>query len=390
MIYNFDELIDRNNTNCFKYDFTERFGIFGYNYIPLWIADMDFRSPPSVVAALQKRIEHGIFGYSDADFDYYEAVRDWLKNRHGWQVQEEWLVRTPSVLNAISVILSTLTKPQDMILVQTPSYNMFKTIIEKNGRRVAKNQLILENGKYTIDFDDFEKQIKRNNVKMFFLCSPHNPISRVWTKEELIRMGDICLKYDVIVVADEVHEDFVYDPYKHCVFSSLKSEYQSKTITCTSPAKTFNISGLPISNIFIPDEDMRDDIKDEIFSRGTMGSGLLEVIACQAAYREGAEWLDALVAYLTESIALVRTFLQEKIPEVKLVEPEGTYLLWLDFRGLGFWGKELEVFLENEARILLGGAPGGEGFQRLNIACPRSVLHKAFTQLENAVKRKRR
>jgi cystathionine beta-lyase len=390
MLYDFDELIDRNNTNCWKYDFPERFGKFGYNYIPLWIADMDFRSPPSVIAALQKRIEHGIFGYSDADFDYYEAVRDWLRNRHNWQVHEEWLVRTPGVLNAISVILSALTKYQDMILVQTPSYNMFKTIIEKNGRRMAKNQLILENGKYTIDFDDFEKQIKRNDVKMFFLCSPHNPIGRVWTKEELIRMGDICLKYNVLVVSDEVHEDFVYKPHKHYVFSDIKPEYQAKTITCTSPAKTFNISGLPISNIFIPDEDMRDDIKDEIFSRGTIGGGLLEVVACQAAYREGAQWLDALIDYLTKNITFVRTFLQEKIPEVKLIEPEGTYLLWLDFRGLGFWGKELEVFLENEARILLGGAPGGEGFQRLNIACTRSVLHKAFTQLENAIKNKRR
>jgi cystathionine beta-lyase len=389
MEYNFDRIIDRNNSNSLKHDFPERAGKIGYNYIPMWIADMDFRSPPCVLEALAKKVEHGIFGYSEIDEHYFEAVSGWMLKRHGWRVREEWLVRTSGVINALSVILRSLTNTGDNILVQTPGYNMFDNVIENNGRRVTRNPLVLKNGRYEIDFDDFERQIKRNSVKMFFLCSPHNPIGRVWTKDELLRMGDICLQYGVIVIADEVHEDFVYKPNRHLVFTNLRHEYEKITITCTSPSKTFNMAGLPISNIFITDEDTHDKIADEITARGHLGSGIMEISACQAAYSGGEAWLDALVEYLAGNISLIRNFLKEKIPEIVLIEPEGTYLAWIDCRGIGFWSKELEVFLADEARLLLGGAPGGEGFQRINTACPRSVVQKALEQLEKAVKKKR-
>jgi cystathionine beta-lyase len=390
MKFDFDEVIDRKKTMSVKYDFPDRFGKMGYNYIPLWIADMDFRSPPCVREELAERLDHGIFGYSSADYSYFEAVGEWMSKRHDWHVEQEWLIRTQGVVNALSVIFHAITKTGDAILIQTPSYNMFNTMIEKNARRTIKNPLILENGKYEIDFEDFEKQIKRNDVKLFVLCNPYNPVGRVWTKEELVKMGDICLQYGVTVIADEVHEDFVYKPHKHLVFANLKHEYESIAITCTSPAKTFNLAGLPISNIFISNEDIYEKVADEIFARGNLGSGIMELAACRAAYAGGAEWLDALLEYLADNVRFVREFLSERIPEITLIEPEGTYLVWLDFRELGFWAKELDAFLSDEAKVLLGGAPGGEGFQRINIACPRSTLEKAFAQMETAIRKARR
>jgi cystathionine beta-lyase len=388
MKYNFDEIIDRSNTKSVKYDFPNQYGMMGYNYIPLWIADMDFRSPPCVLEALARRVDHGVFGYSAADYDYFEAVSGWMARRHNWKVEQEWLIRTQGVVNALSIIINSLTKPKESILVQTPSYNMFNMMIERNSRRIVKNPLVLEEGKYRIDFEDFEKQIRRNEVKLFFLCSPHNPIGRVWTRDELIRMGDICLQYGVTVVADEVHQDFVYPPNRHLVFAGLKQEYEAITITCSSPGKTFNLAGLPISNIFVPDEAKHDKLTETIAARGSGGSGIMELVACEAAYRSGEEWLEALLDYLAGNAAFVRNFLRKRLPELTLIEPEGTYLLWLDFRPLGFFAKELEAFIADEARILLGGAPGGEGFQRVNIACPRSTLEKAFTRLEAAVRKK--
>jgi cystathionine beta-lyase len=266
---------------------------------------------------------------------------------------------------------------------------MFNAMIEKNARRAVKNPLVLENGVYKIDLDDFERQIRRSDVKLFVLCNPYNPVGRIFTRDELVGMGDICLKHGIIVVSDEVHQDFVYKPHKHLVFANLKHEYEAISITCTSPAKTFNLAGLPISNIFIPNEDMREKISDEIFARGNIGSGIKELTACQAAYAGGGEWLDALLAYLARNVDFVREFLTVRLPEISLIHPEGTYLVWLDFRGLGFWAKELDAFLSDEARVLFGSAPGGEGFQRINIACPRSTLEKAFAQLETAIKKKR-
>jgi cystathionine beta-lyase len=384
---NFDEIIDRKKTKSIKYDFSENSGRIGYNLIPLTIADMDFRTAPSVRKALAERVEHGIFGYSGADYRYFEAVSGWQKKRFDWEVKEEWLVRSNGVLNALSIIFNALTFPSDGILIQYPSYGMFNLIIERTNHKIVPNPLILKDGRYEIDYDDFEKKILRNNVKLFVLCNPNNPVGRVFTGEELTRMGDICLKHQVTVVSDEIHEDIIYPGHKHTVFASLNYKFERHSIICTSPSKTFNLAGLPVSNIFIPEEELRDKINDEIALRGALGTGLLEMIACEAAYAEGAEWVDALNVYLDGNRVFAGNFLREKIPEISLIEPEGTFLLWIDFRALGFWGKELEAFIADEAQVQLNTSPGGEGFLRVNIACPRSILKKAFARIEQAVRK---
>ncbi|EKQ55511.1 MAG: bifunctional PLP-dependent enzyme (beta-cystathionase and maltose regulon repressor) [Clostridium sp. Maddingley MBC34-26] len=390
MKYNFDEIIDRKNTKSIKYDFPNRFGKLDHNnMIPLWIADMDFRSPPCVQEAIIKRVNHGIFGYSYTGDDYFRAVSNWMDNQHGWKVEPEWLVIMQGVLSAISITLTALTNKDDAILIQYPSYNMFKKVIEETNRNVIKNILVLEDGKYRIDFDDFEDQIVRNNVKLFILCNPYNPVGRVWTEEELIRIGDICLKHGVFVISDEIHQDFVYAPHKHLVFANLKPEFKNITVTCTAPTKTFNIAGLPISNIFITNIKLRDKVKEAISKCGHHGVGIIEVLACQAAYLSGEEWLHALLKYLSENIEYSINFFRERLPEIEVIKPEGTYLLWLDCRKLGFSGKELEEYLANEAHVLLNGASSAEGFLRINIACPRATLEKAFSQIEQAIRKLR-
>jgi len=387
MKYNFDEIINRKHTKSIKYDFYSMTGRVGYNTIPLWIADMDFRTPPCVQEAIIQRAEHGIFGYSSTDDEYVIAVQEWFLKRHNWKVESEWIIQTRGILSAVSVIISALTKPGDAILLQYPSYHQFNSIIENCRRKIVKNPLILENGTYKIDFEDFERQILQNDVKLFILCNPHNPVGRVFTKEELIEMGDICVKHGVLVLSDEIHQDFIFAPHKHFVFVDVKPEFRDITITCTAPTKTFNLSGVAISNIFIIDEDLRDEIRDEIRRRGGSGVGICEILACQAAYTDGEEWLEQLLTYLSESIAYARKFFHDKLPEIDFIEPEGTYLLWIDCRRLGFWAKELDSFLADEAQIALSGAPGAEGFLRINLACPRSTLIKAFSQLERAIKK---
>jgi len=387
MKYNFDEIINRKHTKSIKYDFFNKTGKVGYNTIPLWIADMDFRTPPCVQEAIIKRAQHGIFGYSATDDDYFMAVRDWFLRRHNWKVEPEWLIQTRGILSAVSIAIAALTKPGDAILLQYPSYHMFNMVIEKSKRKIVKNPLILENGVYKIDFEDFERQIVRNDVKLFILCNPHNPVGRVFTKEELIKMGEICVEHDVLVISDEIHQDFIFSPHKHFVFVEAKPEFREITITCTAPTKTFNLSGVAISNIFIIDEDLRDKITDEISRRGGSGVGVMEILACQAAYTDGEEWLEELLSYLSKSIDYARKFFHEKLPEIDFIEPEGTYLLWIDCRSLGFWAKELEGFLADEAQITVNGAPGAEGFLRINLACPKATLEKAFFQLERAVKK---
>lgn len=387
MQYNFDEIINRKHTKSLKHDFWGKSGKTGYNAIPLWIADMDFRTPPGVQQAIVERAKHGIFGYSGVDDDYFHAVSSWMFVRHGWEVEQDWLLLTNGVLSSISAAISALTVQNDAILLQYPSYHMFDMLIERNKRKLVKNELVLEKGEYHIDFDDFERQIVRNGVKIFILCSPHNPVGRVWTREELVRMGDICLKHQVLVISDEIHQDFIFASHRHLVFASLRPEYEKIAITCTSPTKTFNLSGLEISNIFIPDQELQDKISDELMKRGHFGAGILEILACQAAYESGGKWLDELLQYLADNIAYARSFVREKIPEIDFIEPEGTYLLWLDCRRLGFWAKELEAYLADEAKVILNGAPGAEGFLRINIACPRATLEKAFPRVERAIRK---
>ncbi len=391
MGYNFDEIIDRRGTNSVKHDFAVESGM-PENVIPLFVADMDFKSPPAVSEVIQKVAQHGIFGYTGRKADYFESVYNWYKNRFNWDIDEEWLIRTPSVVFAIATAIRALTDVGDGVLIQRPVYTPFSNLINSNNRKLVNNPLVYEDGRYRIDFDDFEAKIIKHKVKLFILCNPHNPISRVWTKEELIRLGDICTRYGVIVVSDEIHGDFVYPGYQHHVFANLKPEFLNNTITCTSPSKTFNLAGLQVSNIFIANKELRDKFKAVMTRTGYGEISLIGSLACQAAYNHGADWLDELLLYLWGNIGFVRSFLQEHIPQVKLTEPQGTYLLWLDFNGLDMTEEERQDLIIRKANLWLyeGTIFGaeGKGFERVNIASPRSILKKAFHQLAEAFQKK--
>lgn len=388
MGYNFDEIIDRKGTNSIKYDFAVERGK-SEDILPLWVADMDFKVPSAVTEALVKTAQHGIFGYSESKQDYFEAIYNWYKNRFDWEVKQSWLVKTPGVVYAIAVAIRALTHIGDAVIIQQPVYYPFSESVLDNKRKLINNSLVYENGKYYIDFDDFEGKIIEHKVKMFILCSPHNPVGRVWTKEELIKLGDICIKHGVVVVADEIHGDFIYNGNKHSVFTSLKPEYLGNTIICTAPSKTFNLAGLQVSNIFIPNKDIRNKFKGEIKRNGYSQLNTMGLVACQAAYEGGAEWLDALNSYLEENLSFMRNFLLEKLPQVKLVEPQGTYLVWLDFKGLELNQEELEDLITNKAKLWLSSGSifgkDGEGFQRVNIACPKAILERMLLQLEKAI-----
>lgn len=389
-MFDFDKLIDRRGTHSLKYDFAARRGMPD-EILPLWVADMDFASPPAVLEALSERVRHGVFGYSDAaDEGYFNALRDWFKRRFDWDIEQKWLVKTPGVVFALSTAIRALTQPGDAVLIQQPVYYPFESVIKVNERRLVVNQLLLQDGKYRMNLEEMERQIVDEKVRMFILCSPHNPVGRVWSREELIAVGRLCAKYDIYVVADEIHADFVYSAYRHQVYAALGPEFAERCILCTAPTKTFNLAGLQISNIFIPNERIRRSYLKEIARTGYSQPNLMGLIACQAAYEKGEEWLEELLKYLEGNLAFVRSFLQEKLPQVRLVEPEGTYLVWLDFRALGLSDKELDELIVKKAGLWLDGGSmfgaGGEGFQRINIACPRSLLEEALNRLEKAFK----
>lgn len=390
MQYDFDTIIDRKNTDSLKYDFAAKRGL-PEGVLPLWVADMDFRTPPCVIEALVEKSRHGIFGYSDTREDYDEVLHNWFLKQFGWNVQPDWLVKTPGVVFAINIAIRALTDEGDAVLIQQPVYYPFAASIRANRRKLVVNQLVYSEGKYSIDFEDFEEKIIQNRVKLFILCSPHNPVGRVWTREELVRLGEICLKHNVLVVADEIHEDFTYPGHRHLVFADVKPEFSEMAITCTAPTKTFNLAGLQISNIFIPNPEIRQRFKKEITRSGYGDPNIMGIVACRAAYKGGSEWLAELKAYLLGNLNDLRDFLTQRLPQIKLVEPEGTYLVWLDCSGLGLDDKELEDFIINKAGLWLDSGTmfgaGGEGFQRINIACPRAILEKALTQLEGAVNR---
>lgn len=387
MKYNFDEIIERRGTNSLKYDFAvERQKPEGV--LPLWVADMDFQTPPEVIAAMTTACNHGIFGYTEAKEPYTQAVMNWFKTRHNWEPESSWLVKTPGVVFAICTAIQAYSAPGDSILIQRPVYYPFTDAILQNNRTLINNPLIFRDGAYHIDIDDFERKIKENQVKLFILSNPHNPVGRVWSEEELIKMGDICLKYGVTVIADEIHADFTYPGHRHIVFAGLKPEYAEITVTCTAPSKTFNLAGLQVSNIFISNRKLRQSFRKTMYQTGYTSLNTLGLAACQAAYEKGGDWLEELKAYLCTNLDYIRTFLSDELPQIKLVEPEGTYLIWLDCRKLGLSDAELDQFILEEAGLWLDNGsmfgPEGEGFQRINIACPRATLQKAFQQLKQA------
>lgn len=385
----FNEIIDRKNTNSIKYDFALRRGK-PENLLPLWVADMDFKVSEKILEALHERVEHGIFGYSEVQDEYFEAIQGWLEKRHHWKVESRWLVKTPGVVFALAMAVQAFTDPGDGVMIQKPVYYPFSEVIEDNDRIIVDNTLYLgEDGRYHIDFEDFERKAEQYHIKLFLLCNPHNPVGRVWTREELERLGEICIRRDIIVVSDEIHQDFVFKG-EHLVFADLSEELKNRTITCTSPSKTFNLAGLQISNIFIANQQLRRRFRRQVGAAGYSQLNTLGLTACEAAYRYGEDWHDQLMEYLRANISYVREFLKERIPAIQFIEPEGTYLVWLDFRELGLTEGEREDLIVKKAGLWLdSGAmfgPAGEGFERINIACPRSIVKQAMESLERAVK----
>ena len=388
MEFDFDKPIDRRGTDSVKFDFAAEHG-YDPDILPLWVADMDFQAPPCVLEALQKRVDHGIFGYTDTKADYFAAVDRWFSSRFGWELQPQWLVKTPGVVFALSAAVRVMTAPGDAVLVQPPVYYPFYNVVRQNDRRIVESPLVYENGKYTIDFADFERKVTENSVKLFILCSPHNPVCRVWTVEELTRLGEICQKHGVQVVADEIHCDFTLPGFIHTPFLKACPQLAEQCIVCTAPSKTFNLAGLQVSNLFIPGEALRNAYLEELERISYHSLNCMGSTACRAAYEGGAPWLEACKAYMLENLNFVRAFLAENLPSIRLVEPEGTYFAWLDCTGLGLTAEQLEDLIVNKAGLWLdSGAIFGAcaaQFQRVVLACPRSTVEKALARLRTAI-----
>ena len=385
MRYDFNRVVDRRGTNSLKYDFAVQRGKTA-DVLPLWVADMDFQTASGILNCLESVVKHGVFGYSESGDEYFEAVAGWYRRQFGWEVRAEWLVKTPGIVFAIAAAIHAFTKEGEAVLIQQPVYYPFSEVIKDNNRLLVNSPLKLADGHYEIDFTDFEEKIIANQVKLFLLCSPHNPVGRVWSERELRTIGEICLRHGVLIVSDEIHSDFVYPGHKHLVLSSLAGSFEDITITCTSPSKTFNLAGLQISNVFISNQELKKQFTAAVSAAGYSQVNLMGLAACQAAYETGGEWLGQLKEYLRGNLIFVREYLKKHLPEIKMIEPEGTYLLWLDFRSLNMTEEEREELLVKKAKLWLDSGVmfgvDGEGFERINIACPRAILHQALAQLE--------
>lgn len=383
----FNLVIDRHNTNSLKYDSALSHGKAA-DILPMWVADMDFQSPLAVSRRLEEISRFGIYGYSDNQDTYFDAVTNWYQSQFHWNAQADWIVRTPGIIFAIGAAIRALTLPGDAVMIQQPVYYPFSSIIKNNRRKKINSPLINNNGRYEMDFADIEAKIRAHHVKLFILCSPHNPVGRVWTKEELLTLGELCLKYGVTVISDEIHSDFVYPGHEHTVFASISEAFAEHSIICTSPSKTFNLAGLQVSNIFIKNEVLRKRVQAEVFATGYDELNIFALAACETAYREGAGWLSSLKSYLKENLDFLRSYIKEHLPLVRLVEPEGTYLVWLDFSALSISEQERITAIEETGKLWFdtGAMFGEEGvsFERINIACPRTTLIEALDRLHTA------
>jgi len=389
--YDFDTVIDRRGTCSVKWDLAEQ-SFKVKDILPMWVADMDFRSPQPVVDALREVAERGIFGYTGVPDSYYEAVAGWMRKRHGWNIEKEWFVLTPGVVPALRLLVKTFTQPGDQVVVQTPVYYPFFDVIKGNGCEMLDNPLRLEGDQYSMDFDDLWRKIGPR-TKMIILCSPHNPIGRVWGLAELKALGDLCLSRDILVVSDEIHGDLIQRGFRHTPFPVASPNFVQKSIVCTAASKTFNLPGLKTSNIIIADKEKRDRFCAVMRSCGMGAPNMFGLAATEAAYRHGEPWLEALLDYLRDNVKFITEFAAAKIPGLRVIQPQGTYLVWLDFRGCGIDPARLGVFVREDAKVgLEAGKMFGcneDGFERMNTACPRSVLEEGLTRLEKAVERAR-
>ncbi len=386
--YNFDRIIDRKNTNSIKWDFCKSF--LGHeDLLPMWIADTDFECAAEIVEAVKKVATHGIYGYSAPPESYFEAAISWMFKKHGWQIKKEWILSTPGIVSALNIAVQTFTKPGDKVIVQSPVYPPFFQAVLNNGRFVIDNPLKLDKKRrYTMDFDLLEKQIDCR-TKLLFLCSPHNPVGRVWKKEELKKLAEIAKKHNLIVVSDEIHGDIVFNGHKHTPFASISNDAAQRTITCTAPSKTFNIAGLQASVIIIPNRHLYADFATTLNNFGIQYPNIFAIEGLIAAYTKGDKWLSQMLEYLENNALFVIDFFKKEMPKVHPVLPEGTFLMWLDFRDTGMSQEELRKFVYRKARVALNDGMSfescEEGFMRINIGCPRSVLEEGLARLKNAL-----
>ena len=350
---------------------------------------MDFPVPVAVGEALVRRAKHPIYGYTAPTGSYYKAVTDWMKGRHGWDVSADWISITPGVVPALNLLIRAFVPAGGGVLIQPPVYYPFFRAIENNRARLIRNPLILENGRYTMDFEDLDEQTSDPHVRMAILSNPHNPVGRVWTEQELVRFGEICLKNDVLIVADEVHGDLIYTGHRFIPFAGLRFDFASNTIVCTSASKTFNMAGLQTSNIVIPDEQLRSDFRKTLNATGLYGAATFGVVATEAAYNHGEDWLEQVLAYLEDNLSFLERFVETNLAGIRVVRPEGTFLVWLDCRGLGLEREELTKLMFDRARVCLDDGflfgDEGDGFERINIACPRSILTDALERIRKAL-----
>lgn len=384
MKYDFDKTIDRRATNSYKWDSAPE------GVLPMWVADMDFRTAPAIIDALQKRVAHGIFGYTRVPDAYYDAVTSWFSRRHGWDIDREWIIYTSGVVPAVSAVIKALTVPGDKVIVQTPVYNCFFSSIRNNGCEIVSNPLRRTADTYEMDFDALERCAADPSAKVMLLCNPHNPAGRVWTPGELTRLGNICLRNGVTVVADEIHCELVYQGFKYTPFASLSDAFLHRSVTCVSPSKAFNIAGLQIANIVAFDNDLRSRIDKAININEVCDVNPFGVAATIAAYNEGEEWLNQLVDYLHGNYEAMAEFCRRELPEFPITRLEGTYLVWMDCSSLGMPSDALEHALLDDARLWLNAGTmygaEGEGYMRWNIACPRSVMLDGLNRFLNFVR----
>ena len=379
---------ERKQTDCVKWDgCKEKFGM--EELLPLWVADMDFEAPVCVKEALKNYVDFGVYGYYQPPKAYFEAFENWEEKYHDYKVEDQWIRFAPGVVPAFNWLIQILTKEKDGVIIMSPVYYPFRDAIINNERMLVESPLSRTKEGYEIDYIDFEQKIQKNDVKLFIFCSPHNPVGRVWTKEELTAIGDLCIKYGVTVVSDEIHGDFIFKG-EHQVFAAIKKEYEDITITCTAPSKTFNLASMMMSNIFIANPELRAKFRKQLDAAGTSQLGVMGLVACETAYNKGEEWYEAMLSYVKANAEFTKQYVEEQLPGVKMIDLEGTYLVWLDFRETGLSVDELEDLIINKAKLWLDSGKifgdCGRGFQRINIACPRATLTEALERIRDAMK----
>ncbi|MFC2091105.1 MalY/PatB family protein [Bacteroidota bacterium] len=392
MKYNFDKRISRNNTDSVKYDLVKP--LFGSeNILPMWVADMDFEVPEFIREALIMRAEHPVYGYSFRSGRYYESIAMWMEKRHGWKLTPEHIDFSPGVVPALVLCVLAYTKPGDKILVQTPVYFPFFSSIVDHDRVLVNNQLIDQDGEYRMDFEDLERKFKEG-VRMMLFCHPHNPVGRVWRKEELVTLAKLANTYDVLILSDEIHSDLVLFGHKHIPFATVDEEVASRTITCIAPSKTFNLAGLHTSAVIIEDVKRKKQYEKILQEIHVGGGNLFGAVALEAAYSMGEEWLEQLLSYLEGNFTFLRNFIDESNLDVRVSPLEATYLAWLNFKSFGLDDKSLMDFMVKEAKLGLSDGPrfgaGGEQYLRMNIAAPQSVIEQALEQMKRAFEKKRK